>query len=91
MQISALLSELGRSVLKILDNRIQMFEANGEFCKQIGCKGEDPGQLMYPYGLAVDSLDNIYVCDLGWRSAPLFVQLQFPSLCLHFPFKIEVL
>ena len=42
-----------------------MFEKSGEFKCQIGCKGEDPGQLMYPYGIAVDADDNIYVCDLG--------------------------
>ena len=45
--------------------RIQVFERNGDFCRQIGVRGDDPGQLMYPYGIAVDSLDNIYVCDLG--------------------------
>ena len=32
---------------------------------QIGSKGDDPGKLMFPYGIAVDSEDNIYVCDLG--------------------------
>ena len=42
-----------------------MFEANGEFLRQIGCRGDDPGQLMYPYGIAVDPEDNLYVCDLG--------------------------
>lgn len=46
--------------------RVQMFESNGEFCKQIGSKGEDPGLLMYPYGVAVDDQDNLFVCDLGY-------------------------
>jgi len=47
------------------NHRIQMFERDGEFCRQIGVRGEDPGRLMYPYGIAVDPQDNIYVCDLG--------------------------
>ena len=51
--------------VQTIPHRIQMFEKSGEFKCQIGCKGEDPGQLMYPYGIAVDADDNIYVCDLG--------------------------
>ena len=50
-----------------------MFERNGEFCRQIGVRGDDPGQLMYPYGIAVDPQDNIYVCDLGEASSSVFV------------------
>ena len=42
-----------------------MFEKNGEFVQQIGGKGEDPGFFMYPYGVAADADDNVFVCDLG--------------------------
>ena len=47
------------------DFRVQVFEKNGEFVQQIGGKGEDPGFFMYPYGVAADADDNVFVCDLG--------------------------
>ena len=47
---------------------------------QIGSKGDDPGKLMFPYGIAVDSEDNIYVCDLGNSTSGLLV-LRYSVQC----------
>jgi DNA-binding beta-propeller fold protein YncE len=36
-----------------------------EFVSQWGTKGEDPGQLDDPQGIAVDSIGNVYIADAG--------------------------
>jgi DNA-binding beta-propeller fold protein YncE len=37
--------------------------ANGETVRTIGSKGPDPGQFLYPMGLALDSSGQLYVVD----------------------------
>src|SRR5579863_7168779 len=36
-----------------------------EFVSQWGTKGQDPGQLDDPQGIAVDSIANVYIADAG--------------------------
>lgn len=36
-----------------------------EFVSQWGAKGQDPGQLDDPEGMAVDSIGNVYIADAG--------------------------
>ncbi len=45
------------------NNRVQKFDANGEFILEWGAKGKDDGLLHSPCGLAVDANNDIYVVD----------------------------
>ncbi len=45
------------------NNRIVIFNKNGEYEKQFGSLGEAKGQFNYPVGIALDSDNNIYVAD----------------------------
>jgi sugar lactone lactonase YvrE len=51
------------------DSRIQKFTSDGEWVTQWGSYGSGDGQFgcytPYPYGIAVDSKDYIYVADAG--------------------------
>ena len=48
------------------------FQRNGEILREIGKEGSGPGDLKTPLGIAVDSYDNIAVCDAGNRRIQLF-------------------
>jgi len=61
-----------RGLLLIVDNnndRVQVFscdEDGGSFVSKFGKKGNQPGQLQYPHGLAIDhDHDRILVTDYG--------------------------
>ena len=47
------------------NNRIQKFDANGEFLATWGSRGDAEGQFFSPYGIAVDDSGNVYVTDRG--------------------------
>ena len=40
---------------RIINNRIQKFDQNGNFISKFGTQGTGDGQLNYPYGVALDS------------------------------------
>ena len=44
---------------------IQKFDSNGNFITKWGSKGYGDGQFYLPFGIAVDSLDNVYVAEYG--------------------------
>lgn len=44
--------------------RIQIFDTNGNPIKTFGTRGDKPGQFQFPYGVAADSKNQIYVADL---------------------------
>ena len=44
-------------------DRIQKFTPQGEFIKQWGGHGSEPGQFIRPQNMAVDDDDNIWVTD----------------------------
>jgi DNA-binding beta-propeller fold protein YncE len=46
-----------------LNQRIQKFDANGQFLTQWGAQGDGDGQFQSPYGIAVDAKGNIFVSD----------------------------
>jgi DNA-binding beta-propeller fold protein YncE len=50
-----------------LNNRIQKFDANGNFLLQWGTRGSGPGQLWFPWGIDCDATGNVYVSDL-WNN-----------------------
>jgi sugar lactone lactonase YvrE len=52
-------------VVDRLNNRLQKFNAKGEFLTQIGSTGSGPGQFNDPRGVAVAPGGNLWVADAG--------------------------
>jgi len=44
-------------------NKVQKFDSNGNFLMKFGTSGSGHGQFNWPYGIAIDGNDNIYVAD----------------------------
>jgi sugar lactone lactonase YvrE len=47
------------------NNRLQKFNAKGEYLSQLGSKGSGDGQFEKPWGVAIDASGNIWVADSG--------------------------
>ncbi len=45
-------------------DRIQKFDANGNYLLQWGSNGTNPGQFRFALGVAIDNAGNVYVCDM---------------------------
>lgn len=45
------------------NNRVQVFDSEGDFLFQFGETGSGEGQFDHPYGVAVDAQDDLYVVD----------------------------
>ena len=52
-------------VVDIGNDRIQKFDTNGNFLKQWGSEGKEPGQFIRGWAIAVDSEGNVYVGEEG--------------------------
>jgi sugar lactone lactonase YvrE len=50
-------------VADTMNNRIEIFDADGGFIKEIGKHGDGPGDFARPKGVAVDSDGHIWVAD----------------------------
>jgi gliding motility-associated-like protein len=48
-----------------LNNRIEIFNADGSYANQFGTVGTGNTQFNQPYGIALDASGNIYVADMG--------------------------
>jgi DNA-binding beta-propeller fold protein YncE len=59
-------------VTDTLNNRVQEFDTNGKFVRQIGRNGNIPGTFGRPKGVAVDSLGDVYVADSAWSNVQIF-------------------
>lgn len=51
---------------------VEVFDNEGNFMYKIGEKGSSEGQLRDPRGMAIDSKDNLVVCDSGNHRLHLF-------------------
>jgi serine/threonine protein kinase/sugar lactone lactonase YvrE len=52
---------------------LQVFQSDlGVWVRGIGSKGEEPGQLQLPSGLATDKLNRVYVVDYGTSRVSVF-------------------
>ena len=51
---------------------VKVFSKEGVFLHDIGSEGSAEVQLTHPVGLAVDSFDNLIVCDTGSHSLKVF-------------------
>jgi len=47
------------------NNRVQLFSPDGRSLAVYGCPGRQLGQLAYPWGVAVDGRDRVFVVDAG--------------------------
>ena len=47
------------------NNRIKVFDQSGTFLHKFGNKGDGDGQFNCPYGMHLDSSNNLLVCDWG--------------------------
>ena len=47
-----------------LNDRIEKFDANGNFLYDWGFSGSGPGQFYFPWGIDCDAAGNVYVSDL---------------------------
>jgi DNA-binding beta-propeller fold protein YncE len=50
-------------VCDTLNNRIEIFDADGKFVSAFGKAGDGPGYFARPKGVAIDSDDHIWVAD----------------------------
>ncbi len=50
-------------VLDGVNNRVVVFDANGDLRFHFGRKGKGPGYFLYPVGIGIDEKDRIYVAD----------------------------
>ena len=54
-----------------------MFSADGQFISSFGSEGSQPGQLIHPCGICIDSTDTVYVTDLNHRVSAFTSSGQF--------------
>ncbi|MCL4524796.1 MAG: 6-bladed beta-propeller [Acidobacteria bacterium] len=59
-------------VTDTLNDRVQMFDADGEFVQTFGKQGVAPGTFMRAKGIAVDSDGHIYVTDAEFNNVQVF-------------------
>ena len=51
---------------------VKVFDKTGVYLHNIGCKGLNDGQLLYPSGLVVDQYNQLIVCDVVNQRLQLF-------------------
>jgi DNA-binding beta-propeller fold protein YncE len=59
-------------VTDTLNNRIEIFDADGKFIRAFGKNGDGPGQLARPKGIAIDSDGHIWVVDAVQQRVQVF-------------------
>ena len=55
-----------------INSRIAKYDKNGDWVKQRGGPGTQPGELNTPHSIAADATGNIYVADRGNRRIQVF-------------------
>jgi DNA-binding beta-propeller fold protein YncE len=61
-------------VADTLNARVQVFDADGNYLKTIGQRGNAWGMFERPKGVALDSFENVYVVDSAWSNIQIFNQ-----------------
>ncbi len=59
-------------VTDTLNNRVQIFDADGKFISMFGKNGDGPGYLARPKGIAVDGDGHIWVMDAVQQRVQVF-------------------
>lgn len=55
-----------------LNARVQQFDADGNYVRTFGERGNRYGMFERPKGVAVDSFGNLYVVDSAWSNVQIF-------------------
>jgi DNA-binding beta-propeller fold protein YncE len=55
-----------------LNARVQQFDADGNYLRTFGKRGNGFGMFERPKGVAVDSFGNLYVVDSSWSNVQIF-------------------
>jgi len=55
-----------------INSRVAKYDKNGDWVKQWGVPGKEPGQFNTPHSIAADAKGNIYVADRGNRRIQVF-------------------
>lgn len=55
-----------------MNSRISVFDAEGNFLRVIGGRGDTVGSFDKPKGLAFDGYGNLYVVDSSWSNVQIF-------------------
>ncbi len=64
---SAVDSEGNIYTIDVLESKVRIHSHRGEYLKSFGERGGEPGQMVFPTGIGIDSDDNVWVTD---RSTP---------------------
>jgi DNA-binding beta-propeller fold protein YncE len=59
-------------VTDTLNNRVEIFDADGKFIRAFGKNGDGPGQFARPKGIAIDSDGHIWVVDAVQQRVQVF-------------------
>lgn len=59
-------------VADTMNSRISVFDAEGDFVRTIGARGDGFGLFDKPKGVALDSFGNVYVVDSSWSNVQIF-------------------
>jgi DNA-binding beta-propeller fold protein YncE len=59
-------------VTDALNSRVQVFDSDGRFVRQVGQLGDGPGSFARPKGVALDSEGHIYVVDAAFNNVQIF-------------------
>jgi acetyl esterase/lipase/sugar lactone lactonase YvrE len=63
--IGVLADRQGRVWVSSLNDRVQLFTAEGKYLMGIGGSGDKPGRFARPHGMAFDSKGYFYIADAG--------------------------
>jgi sugar lactone lactonase YvrE len=63
--VAVLVDRHDRVWVSSLNDRVQLFTADGHFLLGLGGPGKDPGRFTRPHGMALDSRGHLYVADAG--------------------------
>ncbi len=55
-----------------MNSRVQQFDADGNYLRTFGQRGNAYGMFERPKGVAVDSFGNLYVVDSAWSNVQIF-------------------
>jgi len=59
-------------VTDTMNSRVSVFDAQGDFVRTIGSRGDGFGLFDKPKGVALDSFGNVYVVDSSWSNVQIF-------------------
>ena len=72
-------------VLDGVNHRVVVYNAEGQFQFQFGSRGNEPGQLLFPLGIATSPDGKIYVADSGNHRFQVFAEDGKPINAVALP------